>query len=549
MYPVSVVDAEPAQQGGTAVLTTSFTVRITNAAPALLTATPATFLAGSPAATVAISGDGFTPGTTATLNGTAHPLIYQDPQHLQLALTAADLLYAQTYTLVLTNAAPGGGSTTPATLVVTNYTKAAQQYSAYGDSITFGYQLAATSSAYPSLLAKANGLALTNLARVGDQACDTFIPLSAQRDGYAAQPNTIFTYMIGTNDTYVKGNGAYEANFNRCDRAVLTWLGLPALAKVQPGNAALQVSGGCANTRSAARYGVAYCASAGAIGHPAFVTYGAPIYLWLLIDDNAPAGASMRLTVDGSTIDTYPVAPTPAIKTLNGATSSIALVRVPVAAGTHAITLTASGQGAGLLGIGTVPASRAGLPAVVVGDVPWQRTYSPVATVDVQQTYSADVRANVALLQGDGLDLRFAPDRSTMLGVNEEMADALHPNVLGQQHLQTAFQTGFLALNATGGLVAQLARGTTPLPAQAIVAVAPAEEGANYQLPSAPGGLLTVANRSATHTAVLLAPAGESLSAGPVSVGPGAVVTLRSVPAVQGPDWQVVRSWEKQELR
>lgn len=545
-YPLSVVDAEPAQQGGTATLTTAYSISVIEPAPALASVAPAVLRAGTPSATLTLTGSGFTTATTLTINGTAHAATLQDAQHLLVVLTAGDLLYAQPLSLIVTNPMPGGGNSSPAVVQITNYTKAAQQYSAYGDSITYGYQLASVTSAYPYLLAAANGLQLTDRGVIGDMACDTFKAIDAQRDGYAPQSGPLFTYMIGTNETYVKGAGAYEAVFNQCDQAVLAWLALPSSAKVQAGSPTLQATGACSNAPYGDWYGASYCSGAGAISDQAFATYGAPLYLWIVIADTAPANATTQVTVDGSTVGTYPVAPNPAISTLNGGNRSIALVRVPVAAGIHAVTVTANAQGVGLLALGTVPASRAALPPLVVGDVPWQRDYSPVAPVSTQLAYSADVRANVALLQGDGLDIRFAPDRSYMLGTNAEMADAIHPNELGQQHLQAAFQTGLVALNTMGGLVAQVEHGTTTLSAAALLAVEPGTEAATYALPTGADGLVTIRNRSTKHAALIQLPGGEHLADGSVALqlGPEETLTLHrqaSVSGVGGDVWRVVR--------
>lgn len=542
-YPLSIVDAEPALQGGTGVLATSLVVSVHAPAPTVTAVSPALLLAGQPQSTIVIAGSGFLPTTTVTVNGVAHAVTFQDPQHLSLQLTNSDLLVAQALSLVLTSAAPGGGSSDPLLLPVTNYTKAASTYTAYGDSITYGYQLSSATLAYPYLLASANSLSLTDWGVIGDESCDTMDRINKKHDGYTPQTNVIFTYMIGTNETYNNGSGAYEQVFNACDQGVLSWLALPSSAKVQPGATDLQVSGGCKNTAYAARYGAIHCTDAGSITDQGFVTYGAPIYLWLLLDNAASSATSMQVTVDGVSKGSYSVAPFPAINTINHATNSVGLVRVPVDAGTHVISLSATGSGAGPLGIGNVPASKAALPPIVVGDLPNQRLSSAYASTAVQLAYSADIRANVALLRGDGPDLRFAADRSTMTGTDAEMADSLHPNALGQQHLQAAFQTGLVALNSQAGLVAQLAHGETPLPAAgSIQLISPRTEEAAYSLPELVE-TVTVRNVSTRNAAWIDAGEVGGLINGSMGIrlAPEQTITFRQVEQQNRRSWSTLQ--------
>lgn len=193
-----------------------------------------------------------------------------------------------------------------------------------------------------------------------------------------------------------------------------------------------------------------YCTTAGSISDTAFASYGKPLYVWYVIHDAAPATATFDLQVDGASAGSFSTATTPAIQTMNGVTSSIALLRIPLAAGFHTVTMLAPNGGVGLLGLGTVPLSRSGLSFLVAGDLPVQLVSKPYAPAAAQMQYSVDIRADVTLLQSDGLDIRFAPTRQFMLGSNAEMSDEFHPNLLGQTHLAAAFQTGFNGINAAG---------------------------------------------------------------------------------------------------
>ena len=54
------------------------------------------------------------------------------------------------------------------------------------------------------------------------------------------------------------------------------------------------------------------------------------------------------------------------------------------------------------------------------------------------------------------LAIHVAPVCLYLNGANADFVDGIHPDEAGQQKLQAAFQTGFVALNGTGGLVAQV---------------------------------------------------------------------------------------------
>ncbi len=571
-YAVSVVDAEGGFVG-TATLATSFNVSVTNPSPTVTSATPTVFIAGTSGATAMVVGSGFVVGTTTAMVDTVpRAVTVQDSMHLSVALTADDLLYATQRMLVIANPAPKGGTAVPVALTVTNDTRVATAYTAYGDSITYGYELADRTQAYPALLASAFSLPLNDQGGVGDMACDVFNHhILNTRDEFTTNAGQAYTLMIGTNDTYEKGVGAYEAVYNECDQAALSWLALSRPNKLVAGDAGLVATGGCGRVPDAAHDATLYCAAAGNVTGTV-TTAGSPIYLWYLIDDNAPAGAALQVTVDGAPAGSVAAATNPSISTYNHTSASIALLRLPVAAGPHTVVLAAS-AGAGVLALGTVPASHRALSFVVSGDVPVMRTNSAVVTTAVQLQFTADVRANVALLQSDGLDVRIAPDRQYMQGSPSEMIDTLHPNLLGHQELAAAFKTGFVGLNSGSGpyaaavvqpsTIAQPSTmvqpsimvqpstmalpstvaldpvaldpvaldtgGENTLPAVPLSRVQPNRAGTSYRLAAASPDLVTIANTSAhTVAATVLAPVGERMEGAPggVTLAPGEVVTL-----------------------
>lgn len=508
-----------------ALLISTLTVDVTNPAPSLTAVTPNFFLAGSAMATATIVGSGFVSGTEAAIDGSSRTVSVQDSSHLTVSLTADDLLYATSRQLAITNPAPGGGTTGSATLIITDFVKSAASYSAYGDSITYGYGVL-PDLPYPYTLAMADGLTLLDHGQTGDQACDTFQRLYPTRDEYAALAGRAYSYMIGTNETYYKGTGAYEAVYNTCDQAVLSWLALSRPNKIIAGDAGLVTTGGCSSTPDTSRFGTAYCQSAGAMT-AILETAGSPIYIWYYIDDSAPTAASLQISVDGGTTISLPTQLTPLIATLNGGSRSIALLRIPLPAGTHALMMTAPSGNAGVLGVGTVPKSRSELSFVVAGDVPNQSQY-PRAPVATQVQYAADARTNVALLISDGLDIRFAETRLYMLGTPAEMSDQIHPNKLGHAHLQEAFQTGFTNLNSSTGPRAAVKQ-VNELPREPITLLQPEESGSIYRIASSRADLTTVANVSKTaQAAIVCPPIGESIDSAPngLRLLAGDIVTL-----------------------
>ena len=512
-----------------AVLGSTLTVNVTNPAPSLASVAPNFFLAGSAMATAAVVGNGFVSGTVAAVDGSSRAVSVQDASHLTVALTADDLLYATSRQLVITNPAPGGGDAASATLIITDYAKPANSYSAYGDSITYGYGVL-PDPPYPYTLAMADGLTLLDHGQTGDQACDTFQRLYPTRDEYTASTGRVYSYMIGTNETYYKGTGAYETVYNTCDQAVLSWLALSRPNKIIAGDAGLVTTGGCSSSPDTSRFGVAYCQSAGAVT-ATLQTANNPIYIWYYVDDSAPSAASLQVSIDGANVTSLPTQLTPLIATMNGGSRSIALLRIPISEGVHAIAMAAPSGNAGVLGVGTVPRSRNELSFIVAGDVPNQSQY-PRAPIATQVQYAADARANVALLLSDGLDIRFAETRLFMLGTPAEMSDQLHPNKLGHAHLQAAFQTGFTNLNSSTGPRAAVKQ-LNGLPRQPVTLVQPEESGAVFRIASSLADLATIANVSKTgQAAIVCPPIGESIDTAPTGLllSAGDIVTLLRSP-------------------
>lgn len=95
-------------------------VNITNPLPSILSLAPSTALAGSGQQTITLTGSGFVPATSVTVNSAARTTTYTSPTQIEVVLTAADLATAGTLSLVATNAAPGGGVSGAVSFAISN---------------------------------------------------------------------------------------------------------------------------------------------------------------------------------------------------------------------------------------------------------------------------------------------------------------------------------------------------------------------------------------------------------------------------------------------
>lgn len=109
-------------------------------------------------------------------------------------------------------------------------------YVAFGDSITDGYNATTVANEYPSLIAAAKGLSLTNKGLSGMRINDP-----AMIDNMYAEvvDNTkIYTVLPGVNDARTAGtNVTLIDSFRGCLQAGLAWLAIPDAYKVRAANA------------------------------------------------------------------------------------------------------------------------------------------------------------------------------------------------------------------------------------------------------------------------------------------------------------------------
>ena len=103
---------------GTAASTT-VNLEVDNPSPTIAQFSPTSVVSGSGPTTVAVTGTGFLP-TTVIQVGTSRVTTYVSTTMVNVALTAADFASAAPLALTAVNPGPGGGSSTSASLPVTN---------------------------------------------------------------------------------------------------------------------------------------------------------------------------------------------------------------------------------------------------------------------------------------------------------------------------------------------------------------------------------------------------------------------------------------------
>jgi len=112
---ITVVNPGP---GGGASVGGGFTVN--NPVPAISSLSQTSTTAGSAATVISITGTGFVAASMAQWNAGNRPTTFVSSTQLQVALTAADLAVGEIAQITVLNPAPGGGTSTAATLTINN---------------------------------------------------------------------------------------------------------------------------------------------------------------------------------------------------------------------------------------------------------------------------------------------------------------------------------------------------------------------------------------------------------------------------------------------
>jgi hypothetical protein len=288
-----------------------------------------------------------------------------------------------------------------------------------------------------------------NYALSGDQACDVATrQIFAHKDSPSVTSPTEYSLLIGTNDVDVKGAGPYEAVFQTCFNAAVSWLAIPDVFKVLATSNQILTTG-AGGIDSSNNWNAWTTAGQGAtVSFPVTLAATGPIYAWSRISDNNPASYSYSL--DGTVIGTANTQTAPRIATENGSTNSLSFLRFPVvAAGTHRVTFTQTSEGTNgvsIVGIGTpVGFTANSWPRVLVGTIPYQYNSGKCTASSDEPCleYIQDIEASVNLFSGDGLDVRLFDTRQYMFGTASEMNDSLHPDALGQVELSHSVEASW----------------------------------------------------------------------------------------------------------
>ena len=89
-----------------------------NPTPHISSLSPTQVAAGSAGQLLTINGTGFMSSSSVMYNGTAHVASFVSASQMTLALSTSDVANTGSYSVVVSNPAPGGGSSTPASLSV-----------------------------------------------------------------------------------------------------------------------------------------------------------------------------------------------------------------------------------------------------------------------------------------------------------------------------------------------------------------------------------------------------------------------------------------------
>ena len=317
-------------------------------------------------------------------------------------------------------------------------------YHAYGDSITYGFRLPQPRrDTYAALAASREWVTeYANYAIPGQEACDVAdMQIAANHDSPSLGTHPYYTLLIGTNDVH-EGDFEHLPAYLLCLRGALSWLAMPTEFKVLAGGPEMAHSGH-GEIESDDNW-IAWLTEA----KDASVTFRiatnqrGPIYIWPRVD--ADSEARYTCALDQHVIGEFAVNQEPTIRTKNGTTRSLGLIRIgDVTAGRHTVTVTQTSDGdvgVAIVGIGAPSQEVSGtLPTVLVGTIPYQYHENGSGTCTLHDAicwaFVRVIRNSVDLLRMDGLNVKVFDTRKYMLGSASEMTDPLHPNVLGHEEI------------------------------------------------------------------------------------------------------------------
>jgi hypothetical protein len=205
-FVVSVTN--PAPGGGTASTSGAGDFTVNNPSPTVSSISPSSVPVGSGATTVTITGTGFVSTSSVTVNGTAlasSAVTVTSATSISAVVPAADLSTAGSLAIVVSNPAPGGGSSGSVTLSVTSGPKVA-------GSVFKSNVAAATVTAYA---VNADGTSGTNLGSGTTDANGNFsFNLTAMPSGPVRLTATGGTYTSESTSSSVTSTSGISAVFD-----------------------------------------------------------------------------------------------------------------------------------------------------------------------------------------------------------------------------------------------------------------------------------------------------------------------------------------------
>jgi hypothetical protein len=160
------------QNGATGALSLPWQLEVQAPVPSISGLVPSSLPLYSTGQTITINGSGFTPTAALTFNKQPHFDTYISPSQITMITTLADVSSAGSYPVVVTNPAPGGGSSTASNLAVTT---AAPVMSVTPPSLSFGNQKVGTAAAKQPVTVQNAGsgsMAAVSISIAGPNASD-----------------------------------------------------------------------------------------------------------------------------------------------------------------------------------------------------------------------------------------------------------------------------------------------------------------------------------------------------------------------------------------
>lgn len=184
---ITVVNPTP---GGGTSGSASFTIVALNPAPSITSLSPTSIAAGSGGFALTIQGSGFIAGSTATFDGRARSVTFGSSTQLSVTIPSSDVAVAGSFPVVVTNPAPGGGSSAPASF-----------------SVTVSNPVPALSSASPSSVVAGSGAVSVALTGTGFLASSTATVDGASRTVHFTSATQLAVDLLAA-DTQTAGSRA-----------------------------------------------------------------------------------------------------------------------------------------------------------------------------------------------------------------------------------------------------------------------------------------------------------------------------------------------------